>query len=148
LIAVAGQSQADALIAALGLAPHPEGGHYREIYRDQAPDGGRGVVTAIYYLLKAGERAHWHRIDAIEIWHYYAGGTLELRISEDGESVLAHRLGQRIEAGENPVVVVPAYAWQSAAPLGAYCLVGCTVAPAFSFAGFELAPPSWEPAMS
>ncbi|HYB09512.1 MAG TPA: cupin domain-containing protein [Alphaproteobacteria bacterium] len=143
---MAGQAQADALIAALGLAPHPEGGHYREIYRDQAPDGGRGAVTEMYYLLKAGEHSHWHRIDAIEIWHYCAGDTLELRISGDGESVLAHRLGQHVEGHENPVVVVPAYAWQGALPLGAYCLVGRTVAPAFSFAGFELAPPSWQPA--
>ena len=137
--------EADALIAALGLAPHPEGGHYREIYRDQAANGGRGVVTSIYYLLKAGERSHWHRIDAVEIWHHHAGDALDLRVSEDGESVVACRLGRDFAGGEVPQLVVPAYAWQSAESMGAYSLVGCTVAPAFSFAGFELAPPGWEP---
>jgi len=137
--------EADTLIAALGLAPHPEGGHYREIYRDQAANGGRGYITSIYYLLKEGERSHWHRIDAVEIWHHYAGDALDLRVSEDGETVKIHRLGRDFGVGEVPQLVVPAYAWQSAISTGAYSLVGCTVAPAFSFAGFEMAPPDWAP---
>lgn len=132
-------SDADALIAALGLAPHPEGGHYREIYRATARDGGRGTVTAIYYLLRAGEISAWHRIDAVEIWHHYAGAALALSVSTDGAAVETVRLGPDIAGGERPQAIVPAHAWQSARPLGAWALLGCS--PAFEFAGFELAPP-------
>jgi predicted cupin superfamily sugar epimerase len=136
---------ADEIIAQLDLKPHPEGGHFCETFRDAADDGGRGASTAIYYLLKAGERSHWHRVDAAEVWHWYAGAALTVRISADGRAVTAHRLGPHVMAGERPQVVVPKGAWQSAEPAGAWTLVGCTVAPAFDFAGFEMAPPDWNP---
>ena len=133
------------LIARLGLAPHPEGGHYRETFRHRPADGGRGAMTAIYFLLMAGERSHWHRVDAAEIWHYYAGAPLRLSVSEDGRAATAHRLGPDFARGEAPQIVVPAGAWQSAESLGGWTLVGCTVGPAFHFAGFELAPRGWAP---
>jgi len=134
-----------AMIARLGLAPHPEGGHYAETWRDPDPPGGRGSGTAILYLLQAGERSHWHRVDAVEIWHFHAGAPLELSLSPDGRTVETHRLGPDILAGDLPQVIVPAGWWQAARPLGAWGLVGCTVSPAFSFAGFEMAPPGWSP---
>lgn len=134
---------ADEIIAGLGLAPHPEGGHYRETFRHRPGDGGRGAVTVIYYLLRAGERSAWHRIDATEIWHFYAGAPLELEIA-DGDARSSARtsivLGTDFAAGMAAHGVVPAHAWQSARSLGAWTLVGCTVAPAFEFSGFELAP--------
>ena len=130
---------ADELIKALDLKPHPEGGHFRETFRDAAS-------TAIYYLLKAGERSHWHRVDKAEAWHFYAGDPLELALSYDGERTTRTTLGANIAAGQHPQIVVPANAWQSAQPLGRFTLVGCTVAPAFTFEGFEMAPPGWEPA--
>ena len=131
------------IIARYVLSPHPEGGHYREIFRAPAEDGGRGAVTSIYYLLQVGEVSAWHRVDAVEIWHYHAGATLGLALSLDGMAVTSHRLGLGEDAW--PQVVVPAGAWQSARSEGAWTLVGCTVAPAFEFAGFELAPPGWQP---
>ena len=134
---------ADEIIARYGLAPHPEGGHYREIFRASAEVGGRGAVTSIYYLLRAGETSAWHRVDAVEIWHYHAGDALRLELSLDGVETTSHRLG--VDVGAWPQVVVPVGAWQSARPEGAWTLVGCTVAPAFEFAGFELAPPGWQP---
>ena len=134
---------ADEIIARYELTPHPEGGHYREIYRAQAKDGGRGAVTSIYYLLRDGEVSAWHRVDAVEIWHYHAGDALRLDLSLDGVETTSHRLG--VSDGAWPQVVVPVGAWQSARPEGAWTLVGCTVAPAFEFAGFELAPPGWQP---
>ena len=134
---------ADEIIARYELTPHPEGGHYREIYRAQAEDGGRGAVTSIYYLLRAGEVSAWHRVDAVEIWHYHAGDALRLELSLDGVATTSHRLG--IDDNAWPQVTVPVGAWQSARPDGAWTLVGCTVAPAFEFAGFELAPPGWRP---
>jgi predicted cupin superfamily sugar epimerase len=137
--------EAEAVIAALDLAPHPEGGWFRETHRDAAPPGGRGASTAIYYLLAGGERSHWHRIDAVEIWHWYAGAPLALAIAAAG-AVTRLSLGPAIAAGERPQAIVPAHAWQSAESLGAWTLVGCTVAPAFDFAGFEMAPPGWAPA--
>jgi predicted cupin superfamily sugar epimerase len=133
------------VIAALGLAPHPEGGWFRETYRSPAEGGRRSASTAIYYLLMADERSHWHRVDAAEIWHWYAGAALELAVSLDGRSVERLRLGSELDAGERPQRVVPPRAWQSAAPLGPWTLAGCTVAPAFEFSGFEMAPPGWEP---
>jgi predicted cupin superfamily sugar epimerase len=136
---------ADQVIAWLGLEPHPEGGHYRELWRDPAEAGGRGALSTILYLLRAGERSAWHRVDAIEVWHYHAGAALELQVSEDGEGCQAHRLGTDFAAGEVAQAVVPAGAWQSARGLGAWTLVGCAVAPAFEFSGFELAPPGWSP---
>jgi predicted cupin superfamily sugar epimerase len=116
---------ADEIIAHLGLQPHPEGGHYREVFR--APDAPRGASTAIHFLLKAGERSHWHRVDADEVWHHYAGAPLELSLSDDGRGARHLRVGTDFEIGELPQAV------------------GCTVAPAFRFEGFELAPPGWEP---
>jgi predicted cupin superfamily sugar epimerase len=132
-------ASADEVIARLGLEPHPEGGHYRETFRDTAADGGRGAVTVISYLLRAGERSAWHRIDAVEIWHFYAGAPLELLVAgESGRRAVI--LGADFAAGMAAHGVVPAFAWQSARSLGAWTLVGCTVAPAFEFQGFELAP--------
>ncbi len=137
---------ADAIIRLLELQPHPEGGHFRETFRDaEAPDG-RARSTAIYFLLRAGERSHWHRVDAVEVWHYYSGAPLTLRIALPGEAAMTIRLGPNLAAGERPQAMVPAHAWQAAESLGAWTLVGCTVAPGFRFGGFELAPPKWEPA--
>jgi predicted cupin superfamily sugar epimerase len=129
---------AEGVINALGLKPHPEGGYFRETWRDSAADG-RGSGTAIYYLLKQGEVSAWHRIDATEIWHHYAGAPLALTLREGGaETRLV--LGPEIAAGQRPQLIVPARAWQTAKSLGAWTLVGCTVSPAFEFSDFELAP--------
>ncbi len=133
------------IVRLLDLIPHPEGGFYRETFRAAAPDGGRGASTAIYYLLRAGDVSAWHRTDADEVWHHYAGGALELSLSADGRERSSVRLGSDLAAGERPQAVVPAGVWQSARPLGGWVLTGCTVAPAFDFAGFEMAPPGWEP---
>lgn len=142
---MAREIEAKNIIESLGLQPHPEGGLYRETYRHQQPDGGRGASTAIYYMLRAGERSHWHRVDVDEMWHWYAGAPLSLSISRDGQNPVDHLLGQDILEGERPQILVPASAWQSAESLGAWTLVGCTVAPAFEFSGFEMAPPGWAP---
>jgi uncharacterized protein len=140
---------ADAVIAALRLRPHPEGGWYAETWRDEAPAGGRPAGSAIYFLLRAGEASRWHRIDAAEIWHHYAGAPLELRIALEGDGRHALtdvvRLGPDIARGERPQAVVPGNAWQTARSLGSWTLVGCTVAPAFELAGFDLAPEGWQP---
>jgi predicted cupin superfamily sugar epimerase len=134
------------IIAHLNLKPHPEGGHFRETFRDDRTDAaGRAASTLIYFLLARGERSHWHRVDAAEIWHYYAGSALTLRIAEDGQKPQTVVLGIDLEAGERPQAVVPAHAWQSAESTGDWTLVGCTVAPGFEFAKFELAPKGWEP---
>lgn len=134
------------IIATLGMQPHPEGGHFVETFRDpEGGAGGRSHSTAIYFLLQAGERSHWHRVDAIEIWHYYAGAPLALSISPDGVSSEEDILGPNVAAGERPQLVVPRDHWQAARSLGEWTLVGCTVAPAFQFEGFELAPPDWAP---
>lgn len=132
------------LIDRLGLSPHPEGGWYRQTWRDEPADGGRGVGTAIYFLLAAGERSHWHRVDAAEVWHHYAGAALELAIA-DGDHHEVVRLGDDLAGGEDPQALVPARAWQAARSTGAWTLVGATVSPAFEFTGFELAPPDWTP---
>ncbi|RJF83897.1 cupin domain-containing protein [Azospirillum cavernae] len=138
----------DRLIALLGLRPHPEGGCYVETYRAPTdPPGGRGSVTAIYFLLTAGERSHWHSVDAVEIWLWHGGAPLELSIHDEAAqtpTTQRHRLGMNLKNGERPQAVVPVGAWQSARSLGAWSLVSCTVAPAFDFAGFTLAPPGWE----
>jgi predicted cupin superfamily sugar epimerase len=131
---------AQAVIAALGLQPHPEGGWFAETFRDVAVDAdGRAASTAIYYLLKAGERSAWHRVDAAEVWHFYAGDPLRLRLKQDDGEERIHLLGPDLAAGQRPQCVVAAGEWQAAEPLGAWTLVGCTVAPGFAFAGFELA---------
>jgi uncharacterized protein len=136
---------ADDVIKLLGLRPHPEGGHFHEFFRDaRTIDGKRAVSTAIYYLLKRGERSHWHRVDAAEVWHFYGGDSLSLEIAENGRTT-KHVLGMNLTAGERPQVVVPAGVWQAAQSLGDWTLVGCTVAPGFEFAGFEMAPQGWGP---
>lgn len=133
------------VIQRFSLAPHPEGGHFRETFRDPEPAGGRAHSTAILYLLAAGERSHWHRVDAVEIWHHYAGAPLRLSLCAEGGSVAHHRLGSDVRLDGTPQIVVPKSCWQSAESLGAWTLVGCTVAPGFDFAGFEMAPPGFSP---
>ena len=133
------------IIRRLGLAPHPEGGHFVETWRDRPTDGTRGAGTAIYYLLQAGEVSHWHRVDATEIWHWYAGAPLVLTISANGHDATAVHLGPMLDLGQRPQAIVPADAWQTAESLGVWTLVGCTVSPAFRFGGFELAPADWRP---
>ena len=135
------------VIRLLGLKRHPEGGHYCETFRDAGDmPGGRGASTAIYFLLAAGERSHWHRVDAAEVWHFYAGAPLTLMTAEtDAGPVTTTVLGPDLAAGERPQAVVPAGVWQAAESLGGWTLVGCTVAPAFVFPGFDLAPKGWAP---
>jgi uncharacterized protein len=135
------------IIARLELKPHPEGGYYRETFRDVRGDAqGRAMSTAIYYLLARGDRSHWHRIDAVEIWHYYSGAALTLRIANEGCAAHTVTLGADVAAGQRPQAIVPAGAWQSAESTGDWTLVGCTVAPAFEFANFEMAAKDWAPA--
>jgi uncharacterized protein len=137
---------AEQVLLLLGLQPHPEGGHFRETFRDGAGDGGRGGSTAIYYLLGEGEVSAWHRVrDAAEVWHHYAGAPIDLMLSTDGRSTEAVRLGADLTAGERPQVVVPADVWQTARAVGGWALAGCTVAPAFELASFEMAPEGWTP---
>ncbi|WMS42886.1 cupin domain-containing protein [Acuticoccus sp. MNP-M23] len=133
------------LIAKLNLKPHPEGGYFAETFRD-APNGDRGYSTAIYYLLEAGDLSAWHRVnDAAEVWHFYAGDPLVITLSPDGHDATSIHLGSDVMAGQQPQVVVPAGHWQTAETLGRFTLVGCTVAPGFEFAGFEMAPADWRP---
>jgi len=133
------------IIARLDLKPHPEGGHFRETFRDTRLDNdGRSASTAIYFLLARGERSHWHRIDAVEVWHFYAGSALILDVA-DGDNRRSTRLGPDLVAGEVPQAIVPARAWQAAESTGDWTLVGCTVAPGFDFATFELAQKDWTP---
>ncbi|HEY1876720.1 MAG TPA: cupin domain-containing protein [Rhizomicrobium sp.] len=141
------RSEADRLIEMLALKPHPEGGHFRETFRDSGPqspglDGnpGRAHSTAIYFLLKAGEVSRWHRVDAPEVWHFYRGAPLELSIGKE-----TYVLGSDIDEAQVPQIVVPAGAWQAARSLGNYSLVGCTVAPGFEFEHFEMAPDGFAP---
>ena len=139
-------AQAAALIKALDLAPHPEGGFYRETFRDMAVTvDGRAHSTAIYFLLAKGQNSHWHRVDAVETWHFYAGAPLELAIYDNKAQRKIIRLGANIAAGEQPQAIVPAHAWQSARSLGEFTLTGCTVAPGFEFSSFELAPAGFSP---
>jgi uncharacterized protein len=143
-MALSDLSAAD-VIRLLELAPHPEGGHFRETFRDSVVDAtGRAASTAIYFLLAAGEVSHWHRVDAAEAWHWHAGAPLALTIA-DTAGRRSIRLGADLAAGERPQAVVPAGDWQQATSLGAWTLVGCTVAPGFQFSGFEMAPPDFEP---
>ena len=132
------------IISSLRLTPHPEGGHYGETWRHG--DGGtRGAGTAISSLLQAGERSHWHRVDATEIWHFYAGAPLELSTCIEGQNAHHRVLGQDMPAGQRPQIIVAPYEWQAARSLGEWTLVGCTVSPAFEFERFELAPKDWTP---
>ncbi|KAL2118878.1 hypothetical protein VTJ04DRAFT_5837 [Mycothermus thermophilus] len=133
---------AQQIIDELKLEPHPEGGHFVEVFRDQPAAGGRGAVTTIYFLLQAGEVSRWHRVDAVEIWHWYAGAPLQLWITErlDGDDQpVEYLLAPNVLTGARPQAIVPAHAWQSARSLGDWTLVGCTVSPAFEYRGFELA---------
>ncbi len=140
---------ADDVIAKLGLQAHPEGGWFKETYRHLREDGGRGALTSIHYLLKAGEKSHWHRVtDADEVWNFHAGSPLVLRVADTDGTVAVHRLGADLEAGCVPQAVVPAGYWQAAETEGGWALVGCTVAPAFEFSSFEMAPPNWTPGAS
>ena len=139
------------IIRLLDLKPHAEGGHYRQTFRDEPPSkgGGRAASTAIYFLLARGERSHWHRVDAAEVWHYYAGTPLVLEIADtDRGPIRRLHLGADLSAGERPQAVVPPHAWQAAECLGEWTLVGCTVAPGFEFASFELAPKGWAPGLT
>jgi hypothetical protein len=148
LTAVPTELSAADVVRLLDLKAHPEGGHFRETFRDSRTAEGRAASTAIYYLLGAGESSAWHRVDAAEIWHFYAGAPLALTVSPDGRETVVHRLGPDLAEGERPQVAVPAGAWQAADSLGAWTLVGCTVAPGFDFAGFEMAPSGWRPAQA
>ena len=136
---------ADEVIRILELAPHPEGGHFRETFRDTAEAGERAASTAIYFLLKAGEQSHWHKVDAVEIWHHYAGAPLLLETAPPEGSIFSVRLGASIENGERPQAVVLQGHWQRARSLGDWTLIGCTVAPGFTFEGFTLAAPDFSP---
>jgi predicted cupin superfamily sugar epimerase len=136
---------AERIIRVLKLKPHPEGGHFRETFRDASLEKERAHSTAIYFLLKKGERSHWHRVDAAEVWHWYAGSPLELAIATRGKRARRCVLGNPLAKGQRPQMVVPKGAWQSARSLGAYTLVGCTVAPGFEYSGFELAPADFAP---
>jgi predicted cupin superfamily sugar epimerase len=132
------------IIRLLDLKPHPEGGQFRETFRDtRIVDGARAASTAIYFLLARGERSHWHRVDAVEAWHYHAGAPLRLEIAAD--TVERVTLGPDLAAGERPQAIVPAHTWQAAQSLGEWTLLGCIVAPGFDFRGFELAPKGWAP---
>lgn len=136
---------ADEIIRQLDLQPHPEGGHFRETFRDVLPSGGRAASTAIYFLLKQGEVSRWHVVDAAEGWHYYAGAPLLLEMAETELRKVSVRLGCNVLDGERPQAIVPAHTWQRARSLGEWTLVGCTVAPGFDFAGFRVAPDAFEP---
>ncbi|MBA1144907.1 cupin domain-containing protein [Mesorhizobium neociceri] len=137
------------IIATLGLKAHPEGGWYAETFRD-GDGGARGHSTAIYFLLEQDQISAWHRVrDAAEVWHFHAGAPLALSMCEEGSpkfnQVIEQVLGIELAAGERPQIVVPAGWWQSARSLGEWTLVGCTVAPGFDFAAFEMAEPGWQP---
>lgn len=140
------QPEAEAIVTALGLRRHPEGGWYAETFRDAAGPPERGASTAIYFLLEGADVSAWHRVrDAAEVWHFHAGAPLELTVADEVGGRTVHRLGIDLAAGERPQAFVPADAWQTARSLGGWTLAGCTVAPGFLFSSFELAPPGWEP---
>ncbi|WP_319533253.1 cupin domain-containing protein [uncultured Cohaesibacter sp.] len=137
---------ADEIIETLGMQSHPEGGYFVETFRDPEGVDGRGHSTVIYFLLKAGESSHWHRVDATECWLWHGGAPLSLKIADhEGVPIVDHTMGTDVLAGHEPQVIVPKGAWQSAASLGDWTLVSCIVAPAFQFEGFELAPTDWSP---
>jgi len=129
------------IIKTLNMSPHPEGGWYAETWRSDV--GARPSGSSIYFLLEADQRSHWHRVDAAEIWHWYAGSSMELHIHE-GETRV-ETLGPDLAAGQRPQLIVPANAWQASVPVDGWVLVGCTVSPAFQFENFELAPEGWSP---
>lgn len=139
------EQSAEDIIEALGMEPHPEGGWFCRVFTHPVEVDGRAIASAIYFLLQAGDRSQWHRFDAVELWHFYAGAPLRLSWSVDAETVDSAILGNDLGSGARPQLVVPSGVWQSAESLGAYTLVGCTVSPAFDFGTFELAPPGWSP---
>lgn len=138
------------IIRQLDLAPHPEGGWYRETFRDvRLLADGRAASTAIYFLLAAGQVSRWHRVDAAEVWHWYGGAALELSLAADASVVPSRlRLGPDVMSDETPQIVVSAGHWQQARSLGAWTLCGCTVAPGFTFTGFDMAVVGFEPGTS
>lgn len=138
-------TEAAALIEALGLAPHPEGGWYRETWRAGAAHGERAGGTAIHFLLEAGQRSHWHRVDADEIWFWHAGSPLDVLVEQENGAVRKIALGGDVVAGYQPQCLVPATRWQSTEARAGWALVSCVVVPGFEFSGFELAPPGWNP---
>lgn len=137
------------LIEHLALAPHPEGGWYRETWRAKAAPGERAAASAVLYVIQPGQRSHWNRVDANEIWLWHGGDPVDISIAPDGAgTVQTARLGAQVARGENPQVAIPGGYWQFAEPVdggAGYTLISCIVAPAFEFGGFELAPPEWEP---
>ncbi|MEM6478780.1 MAG: cupin domain-containing protein [Pseudomonadota bacterium] len=134
---------ADEIIAHLSLKPHPEGGWYRQTWAAAGP--ARPAGTSIYFLLKGSEASHWHRVDAAEIWHFYAGAPLILSLSAQAQGPAKdHLLGSDLAAGQAPQIIVPVGHWQAARSTGGFTLVGCTVSPGFQFEGFELAPPDFD----
>lgn len=135
---------ASEVIALLELERHPEGGWYRQTFSDDVR-GARAHSTSIYYLLEGGDLSAWHRVDAAEVWHWYLGAPLRLRISHEGNVIDDHVLGPGLASGHRPQAIVPAGSWQSARSMGEWTLCGCTVAPGFRFSGFEMAPQGWEP---
>jgi predicted cupin superfamily sugar epimerase len=142
-------TEVEALIHALRLEPHPEGGWYRETWRADAAPGERASATAILFLLEEGQRSHWHKVDATELWLFHAGSPIRLETAAtDAGPVRAARLGPDVMAGEQPQLRVAAGEWQSAEADRGWALVSCIVSPAFAFEGFELAPPGWAPAES
>ncbi len=133
------------IIRRLDLEPHPEGGHFRRTWQHPESHDGRPLASSILYLLTIGQVSHWHRIDAVEQWHFYAGDPMLLEVSVDGRQIEEHLLGPDTRQGHHHQVIVPARAWQSASGTGVYSLVGCTVTPAFQFEHFELAADGWRP---
>lgn len=134
---------ADEIISFLDLAPHPEGGHWRQTWN--AAGDGRATGSCIYFLLKAGERSHWHRLDADEIWHFYAGAPLIQAISKTIAGPKHEKtLGPDLLSGQSPQLMVPKDHWQTSRSTGEFTLVGCTVSPGFEFSGFELAEPGFD----
>jgi predicted cupin superfamily sugar epimerase len=137
--------RAEEVIALLELERHPEGGWYRQTFADPGPEGARQLSTAIYYLLEGDDLSAWHCVDAAEVWHWHAGAPLKLRLSHEGKVIDEYILGPDLKGNERPQVIVPRQCWQTAKSLGAWTLVGCTVAPGFRFSGFEMAESDWEP---
>lgn len=136
---------AEDIVARLDLAPHPEGGHFRQTWIAEAENGSRPAGTCIYFLLGAGEKSHWHAVDATEIWHFYAGTPLVLSVSAAREGPRQDvLLGPDLTQGETPQFIVPEGHWQAARAGTGWALVGCTVSPGFRFEGFELAPPGFD----
>lgn len=138
--------EAREIIARLGLAPHPEGGWYRETWREGAAPGERAAGTAIHYLLEQGQSSHWHRVDAAELWLWHAGSRLDLKLADEnstGHTLIA--LGGDVLAGDSAQALIPANRWQAAVATHGWALVSCIVVPGFEFAGFEMAAPDWQP---